>query len=69
MACLLLILILEIAPMLTFIRWRGQLARHESVDTSKARFFARISAWQAVLVMVMVLAATAMARGLGTPTP
>ncbi|HKA23668.1 MAG TPA: DUF2214 family protein [Candidatus Eisenbacteria bacterium] len=69
MACLGLILLLEIAPMMTFIQWRQRLAHHESVDTSKARLFAKTSLWQAILVLVMVLAATAMARGLGTAAP
>ena len=66
MACLLAILALEVAPMLTFIQWRRQLARRGNVDTTKAKLFARTSAWQAILVLIMVLAATAMARGLGT---
>jgi putative membrane protein len=68
MACLALILALEIAPMVTFIRWRIALARGGTVDTSKAKWFARTSAWQAILVLIMVLSATAMARGLGNPT-
>jgi putative membrane protein len=67
MVCLGLILALEIAPMVTFIGWRQKLARHESVDTLKARLFARISGWQTILLLVMVLAASAMARGFGTP--
>lgn len=66
MVCLGGILALEIAPMVTFIGWRQKLARHESVDTSKAVLFARISGWQTVLLLIMVLAATAMARGMGT---
>jgi len=65
MACLGLILALEVAPMMTFIGWRRRLARRESVDTSQARLFARTSGWQTILLLVMVLAATAMARGLG----
>jgi len=65
MVCLGVILALEIAPMMTFIQWRQRLARNESVDTSKARFFATTSAWQTFLLLIMVLAATAMARGLG----
>jgi len=68
MLCLGLILLLEIAPMATFIQWRQRLAHHETVDTSKAALFARTSAVQVILLLVMVLAATAMARGLGTPT-
>ena len=67
MGCLALILILEVAPMLAFIQWRVKLAKHETVDTSKAKLFARISAWQTALVVIMVGAAAAMARGLGMP--
>jgi putative membrane protein len=60
-----LVLIMEIWPMVTLIRWRIQLSRGETLDTSNAGRFARISALQAVLVVAMVFAATAMARGLG----
>lgn len=66
MGLLALVLILEIWPMVTLIRWRIQLSRGETIDTQNAGRFARISAIQAVLVVAMVFAATAMARGLGT---
>ncbi|MEO8453152.1 MAG: DUF2214 family protein, partial [Gemmatimonadota bacterium] len=59
-----LIVALEIAPMLGLIRWRRQLGRGQSVDTSKARTYASISALQAVLVASMVGVAAALARGL-----
>ncbi len=65
MALLLAILVLEISPMLALIRWRTQVARGESPDTSAAGRFARISYIQAVIVVLMVLAATAMARSMG----
>lgn len=65
MALLLAILVLEISPMLALIRWRTQVARGESPDTSAAGRFARISYIQAVIVVLIVLAATAMARGMG----
>ncbi|HEV8480715.1 MAG TPA: DUF2214 family protein [Candidatus Eisenbacteria bacterium] len=68
MVCLALILVLEIAPMVTFIQWRQRLARSQNVDTSRAPFFAKTSAWQSILLVIMLLAATAMARGLGTPS-
>lgn len=64
-ACLALILILEVWPMVTLIRWRLQARRGEPLDSSPALAFARISAVQAGLVLLMVLAATAMARGYG----
>lgn len=67
MALLILILLLELPPMVTLIRWRIQLARGEQPDTRAASTFARISLLQAGLVVLMVLAATAMARGYGVP--
>ena len=68
MALLLLILVVEIQPAVTLARWRAQLARGNSPDTSAAGRFARISFVQVVLVVLMVLAATAMARGMGMPS-
>jgi len=65
MAALGLILLLEIWPMVTFIRWRAARARGRPMDTARAGLFARISLAQAVLVIFMVFAATAMARGIG----
>ena len=66
MALLLVILVIEIRPMVTLIRWRARVSRGE-VPTSltAARAMARISYLEAGLVVLMVLAATAMARGLG----
>jgi putative membrane protein len=51
--------------MMTLIRWRAQLRRGETPDTSLAGRVSSISYAQAVLVLLMVLAATAMARGFG----
>jgi putative membrane protein len=59
-----LVFALELAPMLALIRWRVQVGRGESVDTSRAAAFATISGVQAGLLVLIVLAATAMARGL-----
>jgi putative membrane protein len=66
MSLLVLILILELAPMLALIRWRIQVRAGRSVDTSGAGRFATISYVQAVLIVLMVLAATAMALGYGS---
>lgn len=63
MALLVLILVLEIVPMSTLIRWRVRVARGEQPDTRVAPRLALISRVQAGLVVLMVLAATAMARG------
>lgn len=65
MALLGLILVLEVWPMVTLIRWRVQLGRGKQLDTTMARTLARISWVQTGLVFLMVFAATAMARGYG----
>jgi putative membrane protein len=65
MGLFLLILVLEVWPMVTLIRWRGRLARGEPPDTRAAPLLARISFVQAGLVVLMVFAAAAMARGIG----
>jgi putative membrane protein len=65
MTLLILILALEIAPMVSLIRWRIQVAKGATPDTRAARRFALISTIQAGLVVLMVLCATAMARGYG----
>jgi putative membrane protein len=65
MALLGCILLLEVWPMITLIRWRMLRARGQQLDTRSAPVFARISEVQALLIIAMVFAATAMARGLG----
>lgn len=65
MALLLVILVLEMGPMVTLVRWRVELNRGTLPDTARAARFARISYAQAVLVLLMVMAASAMARGIG----
>jgi putative membrane protein len=65
MALLVLILVLEVSPMITLIRWRVQLQRGHQPDTSVAARLSKISVVQAALVVLMILAATAMARGYG----
>jgi putative membrane protein len=65
MAMLVLILVLEVVPMMTLIRWRRSVARGEAPDIRAAPRLATISFVQAGLVVLMVLAATAMARGVG----
>jgi putative membrane protein len=59
------ILLLEIVPMITFIKWRIRMGRGETVDAKDAPTLATVSLIQAALVVLMVLAATAMARGYG----
>jgi len=65
MGLLIVILILELWPMVTLIRWRAALARGQTVAPARAAALARISSAQAVLLILMVFAATAMARGIG----
>lgn len=62
---LVVILVLEVVPMITFIRWRARAARGEPVDTGRASILARISDVQLLLVLGMLIAATGMARGHG----
>jgi putative membrane protein len=65
MGLLVLILILEIAPMVTLIRWRIAVRKGGVPDLRRVRRFAGTGAVQAVLLVAMVVAATGMARGIG----
>jgi putative membrane protein len=65
MGMLALILLLEVWPMITLIRWRAARARGVDPALDSAPALSRISVIQALLVVAMVFAATAMARGLG----
>jgi putative membrane protein len=67
MGLLAIILILEIWPASTFVRWRIRRGQGEDilVDKNRVNTFATISVIQAILVIAMVFTATAMARGLG----
>ena len=65
MALFLLILLLEVRPMVTFIRWRIQLGRGLPVDTSVARRLYTLNHIELALVVVMVFVAGMMARGVG----
>jgi putative membrane protein len=64
MALLGAILLLELRPMVTLIRWRQSLKRGTQIDFSIAPQLARTSRVQLLLLAAMVIAATAMARGL-----
>ena len=65
MTLLALILVLEVWPMITLLRWRIARGRGDTPDLHAAPALARISRVQLILVIAMVFAATAMARGLG----
>jgi putative membrane protein len=65
MALFALILVLEIRPMVTFIRWRIGLRRGRAPDTSRARALYLVNHTQMALVVLMMFVATFMARGFG----
>lgn len=69
MGFLVLILLLEVWPMVTLIRWRAA-ARHAPIlitpeQRAAGRWLARVSDVQTLLVLCMVVAAVMMARGYG----
>ncbi|KPG98834.1 DUF2214 family protein [Pseudomonas sp. RIT-PI-r] len=63
MTLFVLILLIELAPMITLIKWRIAKARSAELDTGRAKLFARISHVEALLLVLMMVAATGMARG------
>ncbi|MGH7278387.1 MAG: DUF2214 family protein [Candidatus Rokuibacteriota bacterium] len=65
MGLFLAVVALEIWPMLTFIRWRRQLARGQAPDTSRARALYTVGHIQLALAVVIVFVAAFMARGFG----
>ncbi|MGH7366906.1 MAG: DUF2214 family protein [Candidatus Rokuibacteriota bacterium] len=65
MALFVVVLLLEIRPMVTFIRWRVQLGRGGTVDTSQARALYTLNHIELAIVVVMVFVASLMARGVG----
>lgn len=65
MTLFVLVFLLELWPMVTFIRWRIHLRRGAEVDTHNAQRFAVINTVQAVLVVAIAVTATAMAWGIG----
>lgn len=69
MGLFLLLLLLEVWPMITLIRWRRAMGRNQTATHAPARLLSRISMIEAVLVVIIVFVAAAMARGytLGGP--
>ena len=65
MALFVAVVLLEIQPMMTFIRWRAARGRGETPDTSRARALHVVSHIQIALVVVIVFVASFMARGFG----
>jgi len=65
MALFVAIVLLEVAPMVTLMRWRAALRGGGTPDTSAARTLYRVSHVELALVVVMVFVASFMARGFG----
>ncbi|VVO68816.1 hypothetical protein PS865_01212 [Pseudomonas fluorescens] len=63
MTLLVLILLVELAPMITLIKWRIASSRGVAPDAGRAKLYARISHVEALLLILMMVAATGMARG------
>jgi putative membrane protein len=58
-----LVVLLELWPMATLMRWRRDRSVGQAPDTRNAPIFARINHVQAVLLVVIVFSAALMARG------
>lgn len=66
MGMFILIVLLEIWPMLTLLRWRRARASTGNIATALSGRLAGISLLQTLLVIAIVFVAVAMARGYGT---
>ena len=60
-----LVLLLELWPMVTLIRWRMAQRGSRDVDVCRAPSFARVSYVQLAILVVLLFLATAIARGMG----
>lgn len=65
MALFVVIVLLEIRPMLTLMRWRAAVRGGGTPDTWAARALYRLNHVELALVVVMVFVASFMARGFG----
>jgi putative membrane protein len=65
MALILVVSVLEIWPMLTFIRWRRAIGKGQEFDASRVRSLFMVSHIQLALVVIIVFVAAFMARGFG----
>lgn len=59
------IVLLELWPMVTFMRWRIRKAKGLPVDTSRAATFATITGIELVITITIPFVASMMARGIG----
>lgn len=60
------LLLLEVWPMVTLIKWRQARRKGQVPDLSKVGQLARISYVELAIVVIIVFLATAVARGFGT---
>ena len=67
MGLFILVLLLELMPMLTFMRWRIALAREEAPNLSSVRTLYTLNHIEVAIVVVIVFVAAFMARGFGLP--
>ena len=65
MALFVVVVLLEIRPMVTLMRWRATLRRGGMPDTSAAPVLYRLNHVELALVVVIVFVASFMARGFG----
>lgn len=65
MALFALVFVLELGPMVAFIRWRGEVRRGLVPDTRRARLYYTVNHVEMVLIVVLVFVASFMARGFG----
>lgn len=65
MGLLAVLFVLELWPMVTFIRWRIREAKGLPIDTSSSLSLYRLNAVEVVLTLAMPFVASLMARGLG----
>ena len=68
MALFVTVILLELWPMVTFIRWRVALGRGQLPDTSRARALYLVNHIEMGLVVIIVFVASFMARGFGMRT-
>ena len=64
MGIFVLILLLELKPMITLIKWRSQFKKEQSIDFSAAPLMAKLTYIELILLIPMVFMAAAMARGM-----
>ncbi|MBK7859288.1 MAG: DUF2214 family protein [Archangiaceae bacterium] len=60
-----LLVLLELYPMVTFIRWRRRLKRHEPIDATRLPLLRKLNHAEVGLVLVIPFVAACMARGIG----